>query len=132
MHWAFHAPRVAASARKRRTASLLPRSAEHRRVARQQPAAADASGAQPRPTGPCDRARSRRWPTSTIDDHTACRCRHDLTPAVVTIGLLAFVLYIAGAAQVFDQLADAQPTLLVATAIVSVTQTLSLVWRCRS
>lgn len=49
--------------------------------------------------------------------------------AVVTIGLLAFVLYIAGAAQVFDRLADAKPALLVATAIVSIAQTLSLVWR---
>lgn len=49
--------------------------------------------------------------------------------AVVTIGLLGGVLHIAGAGQVFDRLTDAKPAFLVATAVVSVAQTLSLVWR---
>jgi uncharacterized membrane protein YbhN (UPF0104 family) len=48
---------------------------------------------------------------------------------VVTIGLLALVLYIAGAEQVLDRLTDAKPALLVAIVVVSVVQTLSLVWR---
>jgi uncharacterized membrane protein YbhN (UPF0104 family) len=48
---------------------------------------------------------------------------------VVTIGLLALVLYIAGAEQVLDRLTDAKPALLVAIVVVSVAQTLSLVWR---
>src|SRR5262249_992715 len=47
----------------------------------------------------------------------------------VTMGLLALVLYIAGAKEVLDRLTDAKPAFLAATVVVSVVQTLSVVWR---
>jgi glycosyltransferase 2 family protein len=48
---------------------------------------------------------------------------------VVTVGLLALVLYLAGTEQVLDRLADANPVFLATAVVVSVLQTLSLVWR---
>jgi glycosyltransferase 2 family protein len=49
--------------------------------------------------------------------------------AIVTIGLLALVMYVASAEQVFDRLAEADPALLAAALVVSIIQTLSLIWR---
>jgi len=48
---------------------------------------------------------------------------------VVTIGLLALVLYFAGTEHVLDRLVEANPAPLAAALVVSVLQTLSVVWR---
>jgi len=49
--------------------------------------------------------------------------------AVVTVGLLALVLHIAGVQQVIRRLGQADAVILAAAAVIAVVQLLSLVWR---